>query len=193
MRLFVIILVIFSAINLNAQDVKLGIKGGMNYNFSGDLHDIVLSESYTAENKVGYHGGLILQFDFQDLFLRTEGVYTQYETDYGLYTVSSEKVDVPILLGTKFIGPIYLFAGPDFQYIMEEDFSMQNTDVAYDDFTIGLNVGIGLDLGKLDLELKWDKALSGDESHILESQEIFSYDTRPNQLVFSLTYCLTSK
>jgi hypothetical protein len=41
--------------------------------------------------------------------------------------MTTKKIDVPIVVGMKVFGPVYIFAGPDFQYIMDEDFSLDLT------------------------------------------------------------------
>ena len=195
------IIAIMLMISVNAQTFQFGLKGGVNYNFSGDLKNYnEITESATdiisgAKNKVGYHGGLWLKFQPNDLFIRTEAVYSQYETEYEteydnstMFTV--ETIDIPLHIGTKLIGPLYLFAGPDFMYILDNDFSLEDyKDIQYDEFTFGLNIGVGVTLGKLSAELKWDKAFTGNEAIISDDNILtnnFQTDNRPNQLVFSL-------
>ena len=191
------VIAVMLMISVNAQTFQFGLKGGVNYNNSGDLKeykevtnaatDIV----HGAKNKVGYHGGIWLKFQPNNLFIRTEAVYTQYETEYdnnSMLTV--EKIDIPLHIGAKIIGPLYIFAGPDFMYILDNDFSLEDyKNIKYDEFTFGLNVGVGVTLGKLSAELKWDKAFTGDEAIISDNNILtnnFQTDNRPNQLVFSL-------
>lgn len=184
-------------LGMNAQTFQFGLKGGVNYNNSGDLKeyeevtnaatDIV----HGAKNKVGYHGGLWFKLQPNNLFIRTEAVYSQYETEYdNNSTLTVDKIDVPLQIGTKLIGPLYIFAGPDFMYILDNDFTLDDyKDIKYDEFTFGLNLGVGLTLGKVSAELKYDKALTGDEVFISDDNVLtdnFQTDNRPNQLVFSL-------
>lgn len=188
-----------SVLFVMAQDLKFGIQGGLNYNFSGDLKD--LNELGTAaddilhgaENNVGYHGGVWLKADFQDVFLKGELLYTQYKTDFdGNYNIKTQKLDIPVVLGAKILGPVYVFAGPDFQYILDENFSVDNSDVKFDDFTLGLHLGAGLDFGKVSFDVRWDKGLSGSDSEIVtDLSNHFTLDNRPNQLLFSLNLSLT--
>ena len=66
-----------------------------------------------------------------------------------------------------------------------EDF--QITDVE-NDFTVGLNVGVGLNLGRLGLDVRWVRGLSENEATIITDITNISnaqIDSRPNQFVFS--------
>lgn len=184
-----------------AQNFNFGIKAGLNYNFSGNLTDkneLISSADdaiHGAKNSIGYHGGLLLNWKISDFFIKTEATYTQYQTQYLVaqnnLTLTTQKVDVPLLFGTKIIGSAYVFAGPDFQYYVSEDFSLENTNVEYNDFTLGLHLGVGVELEDFLLELRWDKALNNSEINILNQLNINDYytiDNRPNQLLFSVGY-----
>jgi len=187
------------------QNTQWGVKGGLNYNFSGDLTDLNTLENaaddivHGVNKSVGYHGGLWAKVNFTDLFLKGELLYTQNNTDFGgtpAYSLTTEKLDIPIVLGAKVLGPVYIFAGPDFQYILQEDFSLQNSDITYDDFTMGLHVGAGVDFGVISMDVRWDKGLSGSESQIVNSEfvhENFTLDNRQNQIVVSLNISLSGK
>jgi len=191
-----------SMITLSAQNLQYGIQGGLNYNFSGDLNELqTLGDDivHGAEKSVGYHGGLWLKMNYTDIFLKGEVLYTQYKTEFDgtpAYTMTTKKIDVPIVVGMKVFGPVYIFAGPDFQYIMDEDFSLSDTDVTYDDFTLGLHLGAGVEFGKVSFDVRWDKGLSGSDSEIVNSESVtenFTLDNRPNQIVFSLNVDLSKK
>jgi len=203
-----IVLTIFFALNIAfaiGQNTQFGLQGGLNYNFSGDLTDLNTIGNagddiiHGVNKSVGYHGGLWGKVNFTDLFLKGELLYTQYKTDFGgtpAYSLTTEKLDIPLVLGAKVLGPVYIFAGPDFQYILQEDFSLQNSDIRYDDFTMGLHVGAGVDFGVVSLDVRWDKGLSGSESQIVNSEfvnENFTLDNRQNQIVVSLNISLSGK
>jgi hypothetical protein len=59
---------------------------------------------------------------------------------------------------------------------------------------MGLHLGAGVEFGRVALDVRWDKGLTGSKSEILNSSVItdnFTLDNRPNQLVFSLHYTLS--
>ncbi len=205
MKNLLLLLLTAITISLQAQTFQYGIQGGVNYNYSGDLTQLnILDNSaddliHKAKSITGYHGGIWTKFNFSDLFLKPEILYTRFENEFTsitTYSLKTEKVDIPIVLGIKVLGPMYIFAGPDFQYILSENFSVNNTQVTYDQFTTGLNLGIGLDLNKISFELRWDKGLSESNSSIINSEFInsnFTLDNRANQLMLSLYYSFTDK
>lgn len=203
MRKLLFILVLSISASVNAQNSEFGVQAGLNYNFSGDLTELAeIGDAaddliHGAESKTGFHGGIWYKLNYSDIFLKGELLYTQFENTFDAtpaYTLTTKKIDIPIVVGMKVFGPVYVFAGPDFQYILDEDFSLSNTEVTYDDFTMGLHIGVGLEFKRISFDLRWDKGLSGDESVISSSSLIadnFTLDNRPNQLVFSLNYSLT--
>lgn len=198
---FLLLFVVFG--NLQAQNLQFGIQGGVNYNFSGDLKELNVLETsaddiyHSAKSVTGYHGGVWAKLNFSDFFIKPELLYTKFESEFIIdetETLITKKIDIPVTLGMKILGPLYVFAGPDFQYILAEDFSVANTEVTYDDFTTGLHIGVGLEFDRLALDLRWDKGLAESDASIINSDivnENFTLDNRPNQLVLSLHYTLT--
>lgn len=193
--------IVFLSVAFTAQaQLDFGVKAGVNYDFAGDIKDLGTSiESaaddinHGAESKMGYHFGVWTKINFLNIFLKPELVYTQIEKEYttlSAETIKIKKIDVPVVVGTKVLGPLYLFGGPSFQYIMENDFSVSTSEVNAKDFTVGVNLGAGVELGNLGLEVRWEKGLTQDEKAKIMtdlSTNNFEIDNRPNQLIFSLT------
>lgn len=189
--------------NIYAQNLQFGIQGGVNYNFSGDLKELNVLETsvddiyHSAKSVTGYHGGFWAKLNLSEFFIKSELLYTKFENEFtgiSTYTLTTKKVDIPVVFGMKILGPLYVFAGPDFQYILAEDFSVANTEVTYDDFTTGLHLGVGVEFDRLALDLRWEKGLAESDASIINSDivnENFTLDNRPNQLVLSLHYTLT--
>ena len=53
------------------------------------------------------------------MFIKPELVYTKTKSSYdneGDFEMS--KLDLPIMLGVKMIGPLHVLAGPSFQYLL---------------------------------------------------------------------------
>ena len=104
---------------------------------------------------------------------------------------SFQKIDIPVLFGKKFLGVGNIYIGPSFQYILKQGFSMSNiSDVKGDDFTIGIQYGVGIELGKIGLDIRWERGFSSIESSIIEGSTNIEFDTRVNQVIFGLSYKL---
>ncbi len=185
---------------LFAQKIDFGLKGGLNYNFGGDLSELLSSTGETAEdiitgadNKAGFHLGLYSKIHFLGMYLRPELIYTELNNSYyseGNVSTNfkTKKLDIPILLGTKLIGPLHIYAGPSIQYLIKSDFSQNEIEnIKTNDFSVGLQIGTGLELGRLGIDVRWEKGFSNDANgRFLNTQ--FDIDNRPNQIIFGLSY-----
>ncbi|MDY7395091.1 outer membrane beta-barrel protein [Aureibaculum sp. 2210JD6-5] len=185
---------------LSAQ-IDIGLKGGVNYNFGGDLSEVISEVGNNAENliagadnKAGFHLGLWTRFHFAGLYLRPEISYTELNNSYNNNDENvdtdfkTKKIDIPILLGTKLIGPVHIYGGPSIQYITKSDFSQSEFDnISTNDFSVGLQIGTGLELGRLGIDVRWEKGFSNDLDGKLGDTNI-NVDNRPNQIIFGLAY-----
>ncbi|MFT5752555.1 MAG: hypothetical protein ACI828_000385 [Flavobacteriales bacterium] len=201
MRKLVIAVLLLSGITAFGQSGKFGIKGGFNFGATGDITDIS-NQNFEADNKVGYHLGVLAKLKFAGIFLQPEIVYTRLTADYkntinvdADYTLS--KLDVPVLVGIDIIGPLSLKAGPAFQLVLNNELDSDGFDAGdpKNSFTIGYQIGAGLQLGRLGVDLRYENAFSendtsvtSDFSDIADAQ--FTIDSRPKQWILSVSYML---
>jgi len=180
--------------------VGFGVKGGVNYN-SESIDNASVDVFEGAESKTGYHAGIWLRFKAPiiGLYIRPELVYTSLKSEVlykGTNTTTSynfQKIDIPVLLGKKFFGVGNLFIGPSFQYILSSDFSINDlSDVDAKGFTVGLQFGGGIELGKLGIDVRWERGFNGIESKFLDvsTDTTVTFDTRIDQIIFGLSYRL---
>ena len=179
-----------------------GIKAGLSYNENGDLISSVGDAGQNiidgAEGKAGFHFGFWGKLDFPKLYIRPELVFTRTQSSYTLdgsstdYNVS--KLDLPVLLGYKIIGPLHVFAGPAFQYTLDNDLDGVSIGDVENDFTVGLNIGAGVNLGRIGLDVRYERGFSENEAEFV-SNNIADIqgrvDSRPAQVIFSLSYKLS--
>lgn len=125
------------------------------------------------------------------LFSKTESTITSGAQNVDL---SFNRVDVPVMIGGK-IGPLRINAGPSFSFLTsaESDVSGVVTDIKdnYSDTTVGFQAGIGVDLLKFVIDVKYEGSLSekfGDS--ITVSGNSFSTDERPSQIVLGIGFKL---
>lgn len=165
-----------------------GIKGGLNYNSNGDYFNSIVSSSENPENTLGYHFGIFGKIGNQ-LYLRPELVYTKTKSDYNSGTFDMSKLDAPILVGLKVIGPLHVFAGPSFQYILATEFEGVTINDIENDFSVGLNFGIGINFNSFGIDLRYERGFSENEGIFLDNNLGLGgrLDTRPEQLILSLS------
>ena len=167
-----------------------GIKGGLNYAGNGDFFNSAENAYNSPDRNIGYHLGVFGKIG-EDIYLRPELVYTSTKSGYDEGDLKMDKLDVPVLLGIKVIGPLQVFAGPAFQYIMNTKFDGVTIDDVENDFTVGLNIGAGVNLGKLGIDVRYERGFSNNEITFINTN-ITSLsgdrvDTRPDQIIVSLS------
>jgi hypothetical protein len=163
-----------------------GIKGGLNYGANGDYFESTEQAYKDPKSNVGYHLGIFGQLG-DKIFLRPELVYTKTKSDYDNNSLDMSKLDLPVLVGVHLIGPLKLFAGPAFQYILDTDYDGITIGDVENDFTVGLNIGAGLSFGKFGVDLRYERGFGENEVTVVEG--VFAddrIDTRPDQLVLSV-------
>lgn len=168
-----------------------GIKGGLNYNANGKYFESASEASKSPDRNVGYHVGLFGKIGNQ-IYFKPELVYTSTKSDYDNASFKMQKLDAPLLLGIKVIGPVSVFAGPSFQYILDSDFDGISINDIENDFSVGLNFGIGVNLNRLGIDLRYERGFSNNEATFLGNNGIGTdrLDTRPDQLILSLSLIL---
>lgn len=199
MKKLMILILFVSSVSAFGQSAKFGIKGGLNFGATGDITSIT-NENFDGDSKVGYHIGAFAKFKFAGLFLQPELVYTRLTTDYGKSVnvdadYNFSKLDIPVLLGIDVVGPLSLKAGPAFQLVLNNDLDVDGleADDPENSFTIGYQIGAGVQLGRLGIDLRYensfsenDTSVTSDLTDIADTQ--FTIDSRPSQWILSLSY-----
>jgi hypothetical protein len=176
----------------NAQ-IDFGIKGGINYNNNGEdsFKDATNDVADGASAKTGFHAGVWFRgkLPLLGLYIRPELVYTQVKTEFEESSNSEEysfkKLDVPVLIGKRFLGFANAFIGPSFQYIIDDNISFGGLSTDdFEKFTVGLQMGAGVEFGKLGIDVRWERGLSENEANFGNTQRV---DNRTNQIIFGLS------
>ena len=188
----------FAFSQTSSAQVAFGVKGGVNYN-SNSIKEVGTDVFEGAKSKTGYHAGIWLRAKIPviGLYIRPELVYTNLENEVLYKTTGNstnykfQKIDIPVLLGKKIFGVGNVFIGPSFQYVLSSDFGFDDIkDVEADGFTVGLQFGGGIELGKLGIDVRWERAFSGIESNVVGNAGLSNFDTRINQVIVGLSYRL---
>lgn len=182
----------------NAQS-GYGVKGGLSYNSNGSLkNDTNAIIDNEGNGKSGYNVGIYGKLDLGPIYLRPELVYTKTTSEYTLNTGGTEdykisRLDMPVLVGLKLIGPLNVFAGPAFQYTLTNDFNGIEYQSIENDFTVGFNFGVGVELGRLGLDVRYERGFNKNEATFIENTTTsYRLDSRPEQIIFSLSYRLSA-
>jgi hypothetical protein len=167
-----------------------GVKGGLNYSGNGNFFNSAENAVESPAKNVGYHVGIFGKLG-NKIYLRPELVYTSTTSGYNEGDLKINKLDVPVLLGVKVIGPLQVFAGPAFQYILNSKFDDVTIDNIENDFTVGLNIGAGISFGKFGLDVRYERGFSENEINFINNTQLTldddRVDTRPDQIILSLS------
>jgi len=191
-----ILLLIATSTSAFSQSSGFGIKGGLNYGSTGELSGI-LDRPISGDNKAGFHLGAFGHLELLGIFIQPELVYTRLNTEYAganggrgaNYNFS--KLDIPLLVGLDIIGPLNIKAGPAFQVVLNNEL---DTDIDVEDpentFTVGYQLGVGVTLGQLGLDLRYEGAFQENDafSDTNVQDAGFVVDSRPSQWILSLSY-----
>lgn len=190
--IYLCLLTFLATITIHAQTANgFGFKGGLNYNSNGSYYESALSAAENPDSNVGFHFGVFAKFG-GFLFAKPELVYTSTKSDYSDGTFKMHKIDAPLLGGVRLLKFLNVFAGPSFQYIIDSDFDNKNIDNIENDITVGLNIGVGFNLKKIGIDLRYERGFSKNEATIISDNgiNIGTLDTRPEQLILSLSFVL---
>lgn len=167
-----------------------GFKAGVNYSANGDYIETIGAVAEKPDRNIGYHFGIFGKLGNRH-FLKPELIFTQTKSDYNSGSFQMQKLDAPLLAGLR-VGPISIFAGPAFQYILDTEFEGINIDDIESDFTVGLNVGLGFNLNRLGIDVRYERGFGHNEAVFLNNNGVSMgrIDTRPDQLILSLSLVL---
>lgn len=191
---------------LNAQTVKYGIKLGISTPDikPADAKSIMTDSLLLKVNEAsyGFHGGGWLRLKFGNFMFQPEVVFNSSKTTYSasaikgsaivdsLKTESFKNLDMPLLLGIK-LSSLRLHAGPVGHLHLSStseltDFKSYSSKFA--SMTWGYQAGVGLDFGKLGIDLRYEGNFNNYGEHITIGTKQYNFDKKPTRLLVSMAY-----
>jgi len=205
---FILAISLFLVQTSSAQMFQWGIKAGLGLNSlkiadltgledGSDVYDLV-----TNDNVMGYHVGFQTRINIAMIFIQPELYFNdggakieEFKNDAleATYNVNFQRVDLPLLVGVE-LGPARINLGPVGSYVVNESISgdVQNLDPDYTVFsqsmTWGFQAGLGIDLSKISLDVRYEGSLSSLGESITVGGADYQLDARPSQWIFSLGF-----
>ncbi|AZQ63011.1 porin family protein [Flammeovirga pectinis] len=170
----------------NAQDglFSLGVKGGIgasSYDLSGPV------TGWTTEGSASWHVGGMFRTNIPVLpiYAQIEALYSRVGGTISYQGVSDEayinRFDVPILVGLKF-GLLGISARAFGGAVAQSNFPEDAGDLEYENFTWGWQAGLGADIKKLTVDVKYE---SGSD---LITQQTNAPSIKSTQWILSVGY-----
>jgi hypothetical protein len=196
-KLVLVLLVSLGSLSAYAQKNGFGLKGGLSstqVNFEGD-------QLVPSDAQLGYHLGVFARFGGIGFFVQPEVLFTQTSGKFKLelppasstspanYEAKFNRLDVPVMAGFRLLKIIRVMAGPIASFNIDSSLKEAGTTVQNIDFkkaTLGYQTGVGVDLGNLTFEGKYEGGLS----RFTENVGSYTADNRLNQWVLSVGFKL---
>jgi len=180
-KIFLIIFLIYSSIY---SQIEYGLKGGISFNSKLNISANIESIDNAInifESRNGIHFGGFAKLSIGNFFIRPEIIYSKIDNSYNIPDIlvktknvitdfSQNKIDMPILIGYKFYRIVNAFAGPRFEYIGKVKYDNLNVDDLKDKIETGLQYGIGIKFGKIEVDLRVERGFSKNEIKFMENQ-----------------------
>lgn len=189
--LIILFLLGLTEVSIAQQGSGFGFKGGLNYNTSGKyFKDAGQIFTKPGEN-MGYHLGIFFQLSSFDIALRPEIIYTKSQFETNLGSVDFQRVDMPVLVKMKLFQIIGFSIGPSLHYTIDEKFSLPENFEKTDPFGLGFQLGLGVNLGPVGLDLRFERELK-DRKYTFDNV-LGKEDYKNQQLILGLSFMIPSK
>jgi hypothetical protein len=195
-KLVFVLLFVSSSLAVHAQNSGFGLKAGL----SSTQLDFENEQLVPSNAQMGYHLGVFARFGAAGFFVQPELLFTQTSGKFKLelpkpyipvlmsptiYDAKFNRLDVPIMAGFRLLKIIRVMAGPIASFNIDSSLKDAGKTVEGTDFkkaTLGYQTGVGVDLGNLTFEGKYEGGLS----KFTENVGTYTADNRINQWVLSV-------
>jgi len=192
-KLVLVLLVFLGSLTAYAQKNGFGLKGGLSstqVNFEAD-------QLVPSDAQLGYHLGVFARFGGIGFFVQPEVLFTQTSGKFKLelppvssvspveYEAKFNRLDIPVMAGFRMLKIIRVMAGPIASFNIDSSLENAGKTVQNIDFknaTLGYQAGVGVDLGNISIEGKYEGGLS----KFTENVGSYTADNRVNQWVLSV-------
>ncbi len=196
MKKLLLIAALFLTIGtLQAQNFAFGPRAGI----SQTKISLKKGNFTPGDAETGYHIGLFARLGGGGLYVQPEVLYTQTSGSFvfngpspgnnSSFSADFNRLDIPVMVGFKLFKILRVQAGPiasiDINSEIKDTFDVIQ-EVDFKSSTLGYQAGIGVDIGNLYLDAKYEGGLGS----ITDNIGMFETDQRINQWVFSLGFKL---
>jgi hypothetical protein len=158
------------------------------------VFDKDLRKCYDPEIGLGYQLGVLARITLPIIYIQPELLFTsnsakvEYQCKSEInankqsHILKYKKLELPIIIGMKFLELIRLQAGPVFSILIAANDNDADITSNYSRITAGYQAGIGVDIHRFLIDIKFEGSLSKFGNKLGE----ISADHRENLLIFSV-------
>lgn len=160
------LLLFFIGLSAEAQIFTIGPKLGIS-NTTLNLKENA-AKYQSGEAKYSYHGGVFARIKITGFYIQPEAYFNSVNGEYTDATdpndvrtleFNQNKIDMPILFGWK-MGPLRINAGPVASFNLDDEVDFDNSVSEYKSAVFAYQAGIGVDISKLIIDLRYEGNLS---------------------------------
>lgn len=213
-KLLLAFVLAFAAVGLQAQNFKFGVKLGASTTTLSMKNSLSITEGGQTVKfdegsmSLGFHAGLMSRLTLGKFVLQPEAYFSSVSGDVKLTEVNTgtittvgenmTKLDIPVLAGVKLAKIFRVQAGPVASLVMSNRSGVKakliellaDDDIVIEDnpgsFTFGFQAGVGADISKLTIDLRYESNLNWLGSGLVVAGEPRQFDIRTSQILLSL-------
>lgn len=213
-KLILCISILALGLNASAQDFTWGAK------VSATSPNLKIDDIKKIENpdetikllentdaSLGYQLGLFARVSLLGIYVQPEAMLSNSKSEIKFTDVMDEnqeladvigevklnKLDVPVMVGKRFLKVLRLNAGPVFTLLLSQDIDQSGASAAYEEIeanyknaTVGLQYGLGLDIASLTIDLRHEMGMQSISDDITIGDTTFEADQRMDQFLLSV-------
>ncbi len=202
-RITILAFALFSfAISSNAQ-IRFGLRAGLS---SSQLKSETIDQNGLTvaikDANYGYHFGVFGRVKLNDhWYLQPEAVFNSSSvdfqvTDFGegfmdeVLTEKYRNLDIPLMVGYK-LGPLRAEVGPTGHVYVASKSELEEIgsyDRRFNDFNLGYQAGLGLDIWKITLDLRYEGNFQKFGEHMTIGGEQINFSQNPSRLLMTVGF-----
>jgi len=154
-----------------------------------------------------YQLGVFARIKLAGIYIQPEAMFSNSKTEIKFLDVMDEdqeqkdvigkvelnKVDVPVMIGKRFLKIFRVNAGPVFSLLLSENIDQAGTkeswneiNANYKNATVGLQYGIGVDISMISVDLRVEKGFQSISEDLTIGKTTFKADQRLEQIMLSV-------
>ena len=154
-----------------------------------------------------YQLGVFTRFMFAGIYVQPEAMFSSSKTEMKFENIFDEnntsnnvvgemklnKLDVPVMIGKRFMKILRINAGPVFSYILSQNIDQSGAKEAWNEInaeyknaTVGLQYGIGVDIAMINIDLRVEKGFQAISENLTIGDTSFAADQRLEQIMLSV-------
>jgi Outer membrane protein beta-barrel domain len=193
---------------LQAQSLKYGVKLGVSTTDVSPSDLGVRSGTDSFRLKLdnagyGYQFGVWARAKLLGLYVQPELLFNSNKATYSLKritgaaitdsirTESYNRLDIPIMIGYQLFKTVRVNAGPIAHINIGSTSELTNTSgyaAKFNAATWGYQAGVGIDLGKLGIDLRYEGNFTNFGDHLNFGGNSYQFDKKPTRLIATLAY-----